>query len=119
MGMKRTMRMTTMMMSMTRVKKQAWRLIQLLLMMMIVQWMNTTFSEKCLEDCRPATLLGISNSGHLSENQGKALNEVITLANQRQAAQQSKAIEQQGGYQFSQANVPGAFSFGAPTAFGK
>jgi len=58
-------------------------------------------------------------TGHLSENQGKALNEVITLANQRQAAQQSKAIEQQGGYQFSQANVPGAFSFGAPTAFGK
>lgn len=58
-------------------------------------------------------------TGHLSENQGKALTEVITLANQRQAAQQSKAIEQQGGYQFSQANVPGAFSFGAPTAFGK
>merc|ERR1719348_2542871 len=58
-------------------------------------------------------------TGHLSENQGKALTEVITLANQRQAAQQSKAIEQQGGYQFSQANVPGAFNFGAPTAFGK
>merc|ERR1712025_1567262 len=58
-------------------------------------------------------------TGHLSENQGKALTEVITLANQRQAAKESKAIEQQGGYQFSQANVPGAFNFGAPTAFGK
>ena len=36
-------------------------------------------------------------TGHLSENQGKALTEVITLANQRQAAKESKAIEQQGG----------------------
>ena len=76
-------------------------------------------------------------TGHLSENQGKALTEVITLANQRIAAKESKAIEQQGGkilylcrnilqlnvifpgYQFSQANVPTGFNFGAPTAFGK
>jgi len=36
-------------------------------------------------------------TGQLSENQGKALAEVITLANQRMAAKESKAIEQQGG----------------------
>merc|ERR1719187_784036 len=30
-------------------------------------------------------------------------------------AKESKVIEQQGGYQFAQAAVPGAFSFGAPT----
>merc|ERR1719192_6935 len=60
-------------------------------------------------------------TSHLSENQGKALTEVITLANQRVAAKESKVIEQQGGYQFAQATVPGAFNFGAPTTspFGK
>jgi len=60
-------------------------------------------------------------TGHLTEVQGKALTEVITLANQRVAAKESKQIEQQGGYQFAQATVPGAFSFGAPTTspFGK
>ena len=36
-------------------------------------------------------------TSHLSENQGKALTEVITLANQRVAAKESKVIEQQGG----------------------
>ena len=36
-------------------------------------------------------------TGHLSENQGKALNEVMTLSTQRMAAKESKAIEQQGG----------------------
>jgi hypothetical protein len=60
-------------------------------------------------------------TGHLSETQGTALNEVIVLANQRLAAQESKKIEQQGGYQFAQATVPGAFNFGAPATspFGK
>merc|ERR1711915_608705 len=60
-------------------------------------------------------------TGHLTEVQGKALTEVITLANQRVAAKESKQIEQQGGYQFAQATVPGAFNFGAPTTspFGK
>ena len=38
-------------------------------------------------------------TSHLSENQGKALTEVITLANQRVAAKESKVIEQQGGEQ--------------------
>lgn len=60
-------------------------------------------------------------TGHLSEVQGKALNDVITLANQRIAARESKKIEQQGGYQFAQQNVPGQFNFGAPVTspFGK
>merc|ERR1712123_271722 len=60
-------------------------------------------------------------TSHLTEVQGKALAEVITLANQRVAAKESKQIEQQGGYQFAQATVPGAFNFGAPTTspFGK
>ena len=39
-------------------------------------------------------------TSHLSENQGKALTEVITLANQRLAAKESKVIEQQGGGEF-------------------
>merc|ERR1711971_676253 len=58
-------------------------------------------------------------TGHLSENQGKALNEVMTLSTQRIAAKESKKIQEQGGCQFSQANVPSGFNFGAPTAFGK
>merc|ERR1712240_929892 len=60
-------------------------------------------------------------TGHLTEVQGKALGDVITLASQRVAAKESKQIEQAGGYQFAQATVPGAFSFGAPTTspFGK
>jgi len=58
-------------------------------------------------------------TGHLSENQGKALNEVMTLSTQRIAAKESKKIQEQGGYQFSAANVPSGFNFGAPTAFGK
>lgn len=60
-------------------------------------------------------------TGHLSETQGKALGEVILLANQRVAASESKKIELQGGYQFAQATVPGAFNFGAPATspFGK
>jgi len=54
-------------------------------------------------------------TGHLSETQGKALQEVITLSNQRQADRESKKIQQQGGYQFAQQNVPGKFNFGAPS----
>eukprot|EP00088_Acartia_fossae_P059404 TRINITY_DN7049_c0_g1_i12.p1 TRINITY_DN7049_c0_g1~~TRINITY_DN7049_c0_g1_i12.p1 ORF type:complete len:452 (-),score=157.33 TRINITY_DN7049_c0_g1_i12:228-1382(-) len=53
-------------------------------------------------------------TGHLSEVQGKALTEVITLSNQRQAERESKKIQQQGGYQFNQQNIPGKFNFGAP-----
>jgi len=51
----------------------------------------------------------------LTEIQGKALTEVITLSNQRLAERESKKIQQQGGYQFAQQNVPGKFNFGAPT----
>jgi len=60
-------------------------------------------------------------TAHLSEVQGKALNEVVTLAEQRMAARESKKIEAAGGYQFSQQTVPGGFNFGAPVTspFGK
>jgi len=60
-------------------------------------------------------------TGHLSEVQGKALNEVVTLSEQRVAARESKKIEQAGGYQFNQQTVPGGFNFGAPVTspFGK
>jgi len=60
-------------------------------------------------------------TSHLSEVQGKALTEIITLSNQRQAERESKKIQQQGGYQFAQQNVPGQFNFGAPATspFGK
>jgi hypothetical protein len=60
-------------------------------------------------------------TGHLSEVQKKALNEVINFANQRIAARESKKIELAGGYTFGQQNVPGAFNFGAPVTspFGK
>ena len=36
-------------------------------------------------------------TAHLSEVQGKALNEVVTFADQRVAAKESKKIEQAGG----------------------
>merc|ERR1712127_770956 len=53
-------------------------------------------------------------TGHLSEVQGKARAEVVTFADQRKAATESKKIELQGGYQFAQQTVPGGFNFGAP-----
>lgn len=60
----------------------------------------------------------------LTETQGTALGEVIVLASQRKAAKQSKAIENAGGYQFTNQGVnvsPGGFNFGAPATspFGK
>lgn len=61
-------------------------------------------------------------TGHLSEVQNKALAEVVTLADQRAAAKESKKIEQAGGYQFAQHAVgTGGFNFGAPqtSPFGK
>ena len=36
-------------------------------------------------------------TAHLSEVQGKALNDVVTFADQRVAAKESKKIEQAGG----------------------
>ncbi|XP_078669832.1 importin-7-like isoform X1 [Branchiostoma floridae x Branchiostoma belcheri] len=56
-------------------------------------------------------------TSHLNEEQVKELKEVIVMADQRQAAAESKRIEQQGGYQFPQQNVPMAFNFGTPVAF--
>merc|ERR1712106_325786 len=62
-------------------------------------------------------------TGALTETQGTALGEVIVHASQRKAAMQSKQIEEQGGYQFSQGVTvsPGGFNFGAPdtSPFGK
>jgi len=60
-------------------------------------------------------------TGHLTEVQQKALAEVVTFADQRCAAKESKKIEQAGGYQFAQQTVPGGFNFGAPqtSPFGK
>merc|ERR1711971_800400 len=60
-------------------------------------------------------------TGHLTEVQNKALAEVVTFADQRCAAKESKKIEQAGGYQFAQQTVPGGFNFGAPqtSPFGK
>jgi len=52
---------------------------------------------------------------HLTTVQGKALEEVISLANKRLAAKNSKQIEHTGGYQFTQTTVPGAFNFGGST----
>ncbi|CAH1257344.1 IPO7 [Branchiostoma lanceolatum] len=56
-------------------------------------------------------------TSHLNEEQLKELQEVIVMADQRQAAAESKRIEQQGGYQFAQQNVPNAFNFGTPVTF--
>ncbi|CAK8692133.1 unnamed protein product [Clavelina lepadiformis] len=49
----------------------------------------------------------------LSEEQRKALQEIYVLADQRQAAAESKKIEKTGGYQFNSTNVPASFNFGA------
>ncbi|XP_030762778.1 importin-7 isoform X1 [Sitophilus oryzae] len=51
-------------------------------------------------------------TGHLNEQQLKVLNEVVVLAEQRAAARESKKIEQQGGYTFTQQSVPTSFKFG-------
>ncbi|CAH1099995.1 unnamed protein product [Psylliodes chrysocephalus] len=49
---------------------------------------------------------------NLSESQLKTLSEVCVLAEQRAAARESKRIEQQGGYIFTQQAVPTSFKFG-------
>ncbi|XP_023028647.1 importin-7 msk [Leptinotarsa decemlineata] len=51
-------------------------------------------------------------TSHLTEAQRKTLNEVCILAEQRAAARESKRIEQQGGYIFTQQAVPASFKFG-------
>jgi hypothetical protein len=51
-------------------------------------------------------------TSHLTLEQQKSLREVITLADQRRAAAESKRIEQSGGYQFDVKTVPTTFNFG-------
>merc|ERR1711962_220142 len=60
-------------------------------------------------------------SGAPFKVKGKALTEIVKLAEQRMAARESKKIEAAGGYQFAQQTVPGGFNFGAPVTspFGK
>ncbi|CAG9771004.1 unnamed protein product [Ceutorhynchus assimilis] len=48
---------------------------------------------------------------NLNEQQLKTLGEVVVLAEQRAAARESKRIEQQGGYIFTQQAVPASFKF--------
>ncbi|KAM5138812.1 importin-7 [Mantella aurantiaca] len=50
----------------------------------------------------------------LSEEQGKHLQDIVTLADQRRAAHESKMIEKHGGYKFNAPVVPSSFNFGGP-----
>lgn len=47
----------------------------------------------------------------LTTEQKKALEEVVTIADQRKAIKDSKVIEKRGGFQFSQQTVPTTFKF--------
>ncbi|KAK9876762.1 hypothetical protein WA026_015003 [Henosepilachna vigintioctopunctata] len=51
----------------------------------------------------------------LTEQQKKSLMEISLLADQRRAFRESKRIEQQGGYIFTQQTVPTTFKFGNAT----
>lgn len=48
----------------------------------------------------------------VDEKKAKELTEVFTLADQRLAARESKALEKKGGYQFQSLAVPTQFNFG-------
>uniref|UniRef100_A0A673CTL3 Importin N-terminal domain-containing protein n=1 Tax=Sphaeramia orbicularis TaxID=375764 RepID=A0A673CTL3_9TELE len=48
----------------------------------------------------------------LDEEQGKQLQDIGTLADQRRAAHESKMIEKHGGYKFETQEVPDTFNFG-------
>uniref|UniRef100_A0A672J095 Importin N-terminal domain-containing protein n=1 Tax=Salarias fasciatus TaxID=181472 RepID=A0A672J095_SALFA len=48
----------------------------------------------------------------LDEEQGKQLQDIATLADQRRAAHESKMIEKHGGYKFTAPVVPSTFNFG-------
>ncbi|MEE6498745.1 hypothetical protein FKM82_003220 [Ascaphus truei] len=50
----------------------------------------------------------------LNEDQGKQLQDIATLADQRRAAHESKMIEKHGGYKFNAPVVPSSFNFGGP-----
>ncbi|XP_017783558.1 PREDICTED: importin-7 [Nicrophorus vespilloides] len=49
---------------------------------------------------------------NLTDVERKSLMEIAVLADQRRAARESKKIEQQGGYSFTQQAVPSTFNFG-------
>ncbi|XP_064634569.1 importin-7-like [Lineus longissimus] len=49
--------------------------------------------------------------GHLNNEQTQQMRDVLTLADQRKAAAESKRIEEQGGYMFTQVAVPQNFNF--------
>ncbi|ENN75634.1 hypothetical protein YQE_07812, partial [Dendroctonus ponderosae] len=51
-------------------------------------------------------------TANLDEQHLKTLNEIAVLAEQRAAARESKKIEQQGGYMFTQQIIPTSFKFG-------
>uniref|UniRef100_A0A8C2XPZ7 Importin 7 n=1 Tax=Cyclopterus lumpus TaxID=8103 RepID=A0A8C2XPZ7_CYCLU len=58
----------------------------------------------------PAWYQAITQS--LDEDQGKHLQDIGTLADQRRAAHESKMIEKHGGYKFTAPVVPSTFNFG-------
>lgn len=49
----------------------------------------------------------------LTPEQTKALQDVVTTADQRKAAKESKLIEKRGGFAFTQQTVPSTFKFGS------
>ncbi|XP_013114275.1 importin-7 [Stomoxys calcitrans] len=49
----------------------------------------------------------------LTPEQAKALQDVVTTADQRKAAKESKLIEKRGGFAFTQQTVPSTFKFGS------
>lgn len=51
-------------------------------------------------------------TGSLTPDQRLEMQEVATLADQRHAAQESRRIQQSGGYNFQQVSVPTSFNFG-------
>ncbi|CAH1785309.1 unnamed protein product [Owenia fusiformis] len=51
--------------------------------------------------------------GNLTAEQQGDLKKVIELADKRKAAEESKKIEQGGGYNFTQVSVPSTFNFGS------
>ncbi|CAI8026802.1 Importin-7 [Geodia barretti] len=52
-------------------------------------------------------------TSRLSPEQTVQVQEFLAIADKRVAARQSRAIEQQGGYQFNISVVPNTFAFGA------
>jgi len=49
----------------------------------------------------------------LTPEQSKSLKDILVTADQRKAAKESKQIEKQGGFAFTQQTVPKCFKFGS------